>query len=623
MYTRPPRLIPAPASLSLTGGRCSLQRPITIAPELSADASIVLDPVFSKLRIRSNPPPPGSTPFLSITPSSGSSPESYELTVLPESMRIIAPGPAGARHALRTLAQLLTEYGTDLPTLHIKDQPAISTRGVMLDISRDKVPTQQSLYEAIDLLASLKINHLQLYTEHTFAYAGHEDIWQSASPITPDEARALDTYCRIRGIELCPNQNTLGHLSRWLRHPRYAPLAETHDEWTFETDDRRPIHRSGPFSLCPVDPGSIELLRDWLGQLLPCFESDHVNIGCDEAFDIGAGRSREAVLARGRVAVYFEHLLAVSRIAAAHGKSPLFWGDIALRHPVEEWRSLVPDYAIPLLWGYEADAPFTEWINRLDVAGLRAWVCPGTSSWRSITGRSSVRRSNVAAAAQAFSSSACHGFLLTDWGDMGHRQHWPIALHSIAHGAHTAWCGPQGSPFDPQASAIHLLHDRSGALGAWIEELGDCDAALRTRLYQRNTNALFHDLHAPLASDCNPESTGSISEWENIGVTLAQLRSRLEATDPTGCSDLVRSELEHTLWVAEHAVNRALVRRACAGRRIGAVQLIRLEAEIGAIIEDHRALWSKRNRPGGLDDSCAYYEQIAQEYAQASGAPPH
>lgn len=41
----------------------------------------------------------------------------------------------------------------------------LEIRGVMLDISRDKVPTLKTLFEIVDLLSLLKINHLQLYVE--------------------------------------------------------------------------------------------------------------------------------------------------------------------------------------------------------------------------------------------------------------------------------------------------------------------------------------------------------------------------------------------------------------------------------------------------------------------------
>ena len=47
--------------------------------------------------------------------------------------------------------------------------------------------------------------------------------------MTGEEILALDAYCRERFIELVPNQNSFGHMERWLPLARYADLAETHD----------------------------------------------------------------------------------------------------------------------------------------------------------------------------------------------------------------------------------------------------------------------------------------------------------------------------------------------------------------------------------------------------------
>ncbi len=114
-----------------------------------------------------------------------------------------------------------------IPCLKIRDWPDFPTRGVMLDISRDKVYQMQTLYTLVNQLASWKINQLQLYTEHTFAYQGHERVWLNASPMTPEEIQNLDQYCKEKFIELVPNQNSFGHMSRWLKHPEYQHLAET------------------------------------------------------------------------------------------------------------------------------------------------------------------------------------------------------------------------------------------------------------------------------------------------------------------------------------------------------------------------------------------------------------
>jgi hypothetical protein len=226
--------------------------------------------------------------------------------------------PAGARHALRTLRQLVRATGGMLPALAISDAPAVPVRGIMLDCARDRIPTIAELEDIVDLVAALKGNHLQLYTEHNFAYAGHETVWRDADPLTPDELRRLDAHCRSRGVVLAANQNCFGHFERWFAHPAYAHLAEWSD----------PAARPGPQSLNPTDPRSLALVRDLLDQLLPCFASELVNIGCDETQDVGQGRSRAAVAARGYAAVYGEHVGAVCRHCLDRGRQPLFWADV-------------------------------------------------------------------------------------------------------------------------------------------------------------------------------------------------------------------------------------------------------------------------------------------------------
>ena len=72
----------------------------------------------------------------------------------------------------------------------------------MLDISRDKVPKMETLFGLVDDLSAWKVNHLQLYVEHTFAYRKHKAVWEHASPMTAEEFRLLDAYCRDRFIEL-------------------------------------------------------------------------------------------------------------------------------------------------------------------------------------------------------------------------------------------------------------------------------------------------------------------------------------------------------------------------------------------------------------------------------------
>ncbi|MCX7707178.1 MAG: beta-N-acetylhexosaminidase, partial [Anaerolineae bacterium] len=291
---------------------------------------------------------------LSVVEGGTRHPQGYELTITAEGIHAVASTPAGIFYAVCTLVQLLepinafpsaserrrlpanlqppTATGL-LPTLRIADWPDFPNRGVMLDVSRDRVPTMATLFDLVDLLASWKINQLQLYMEHTFAYRKYPEVWAEASPFTAEEIMALDAYCRERFIELVPNQNSFGHMTRWLIHDRYRHLAEAPNGC-----DTRWGHYDVPLSLCPIDPGSLELVRGIYDELLPHFSSRQFNVGCDETIDLGLGRSKEAVEKLGVGRVYLDFLLKIYREVKARGRTMQFWGDIIMEHP-----ELVPE----------------------------------------------------------------------------------------------------------------------------------------------------------------------------------------------------------------------------------------------------------------------------------------
>jgi N-acetyl-beta-hexosaminidase len=212
--------------------------------------------------------------------------------------------------------------------MKINDWPDFPARGVMLDVSRNKVPTLETLCALVDLIAGWKVNQLQLYMEHTFAYRNHPEVWAQASPLTGGEILMLDAYCRERFIELVPNQNSFGHMERWLKLDRYAALAETHAVFQAPWGPMQ-----GPFSLSPVDPGSLELVQSLYDELLPHFTSRMFNAGLDEAVDLGQGRSQALCQKLGTSQVYLDYLLDIYREVTRRGYTLQYWGDIVIHYP--------------------------------------------------------------------------------------------------------------------------------------------------------------------------------------------------------------------------------------------------------------------------------------------------
>ena len=128
------------------------------------------------------------------------------------------------------------------------------------------------MFELVEHLADFKVNELQLYTEHTFAYRNYEPVWKGWGPITGEEILRLDSRCRQLGIELVPNQNSFGHLRYWLAHAPLHKLAEV--DRPYASPDGTYLRH--PSTLAPAHPGTLPFLRELYDELLPCFSSQRL-----------------------------------------------------------------------------------------------------------------------------------------------------------------------------------------------------------------------------------------------------------------------------------------------------------------------------------------------------------
>jgi hexosaminidase len=525
-------------------------------------------------------------------------PEAYRLSISRMGATSVASDMHGRMYAQQTFSQLRRLFGRKIPAMHIEDWPDFPVRGVMLDVSRDKVPTMATLKSLIDKLASWKINQLQLYIEHTFAYKNHEDVWRDASPFTAQEIDELNWYCYGRQIELVPNQNSFGHMERWLKHPRYLPLAEAPDgaptPWGFDW--------KGPFSLCPTDPRSIELLAELYAELLPNFVSKLFNVGCDETFDIGHGRSAQQCKERGRARVYVDFLKQVHGLVKMNGRQMMFWGDIIKEHP-EMIGEL--EGAIGLVWGYEADSPFDKEASAFAKAGVPFYVCPGTSSWCSIAGRTHNMIANAKSAAKHGLAHGAAGYLMTDWGDHGHLQYLPVSYAGFAAGAAFSWCLESNRDL-PLADVldVHAFGDDAKAMGKLAVDFGNVYQA--TGKFIPNASSLFRILVPPPT----PKQAAAGNTLQGINAAEVAIDAAMEhlpkARMNTPDAALVADEFRNAAAILKFACDMGRRELNCGNRSAN---------KMSAIVAEHGRLWFARNRPGGLEDSVRRLENAARELA--------
>lgn len=455
-------------------------------------------------------------------------------------------------------------------------EPAFERRGLMLDISRNRVPTMAWLKYLVDALQALRYNELQLYTEHTFAYAAHSKVWEGASPMSAEEIRELDAYCAERGIELVPNQNSFGHMERWLRHDGYKHLAESPNGF------EHPIAGWRDFgsTLYPC-PESMAFMDSLYAELLPNFSSAQLNIGCDEPWELGQGLSRERIAKEGKHSVYLEFLSQLLALAKQHHKRPQFWADIVLERP--ELVGQLPEGVTPVIWGYEADSPFDEQCKVVSDAGFANsfYVAPGAGTWNSFGGRLDVARANIQNAATAGRLNQAQGLLLTAWGDNGHHQPNPTIFPALILAAQAAW-GHELADDALLAEATDALFypDGPSGNGQALCALGYIDGMLP----QPAPPSSF--LHR--AFFCQEDA---LSDLLNLSSTK-QLQATLDALEQIP-STQIDPEIQMGIDFDRHALERCLGLEPSDARE--------------SLAKRFQERWLERSRPGGLEESLSYF----------------
>ena len=445
------------------------------------------------------------------------------------------------------------------------------------DASRGKIPTMETFKRIVDFIAPLGYNEFQLYGEYYFGYKG---IGKDKTPdqcVSAAEVRDLDAYCRSKGIDFVPNQNSFGHMGEWVGE--FPELAVLPAGESIKLSWGGSINGPGN-TINPVDPRSLELIGRMYDQFLPCFSSKLFNVGCDETFEIlyakpGQTRCAAAIAEKGAVRVYFDFLLKIHELVRARGRRMMFWGDIILHRP--ELIPELPKDVVCLNWGYEANHPFEKQTAQLEAAGCDFYVAPGTSAWGSIAGRTDNMMANVDNAVTAGSKHGMKGVMLADWGDWGQPNPFLTSIPALIYTAH-------------RVRGEKLSFD---ALAAEIDRLLGC----------RVGRSLLR--HGNLYRLCGAERSNSseLAQWlrkgakyerpkgmtdEKLLATFAERKAARADRDLTGAPQWVKDDVE-TIDLLFDALE------ACFRAEYGTIR--------SRFAPRYRELWMKQNRLSGREFS--------------------
>jgi len=379
------------------------------------------------------------------------------------SVFVIAKTSTGFFYGAQTLKQLIRGHGKEAVLLAptIRDWPAMAHRGLSDDWSRGPLPNMDFLKREIRTLAAYKYNIFSPYFEHTFAYASTPVAAFPGGAMTPDEGRELVAYAAKYHITIIPEQESFGHLHHVLQFEQYSPLGET-------------PHGS---VLAPGDAATLPLIGGWFAELAKVFPGPWAHIGADETFELGLGRTREAVKQQGLDKVYLDFLSRIHAQLAPNHKQLLFWGDIAVKSP--ELVGTLPKDMIAVPWEYDAKPDFKPIIEPFTKAGLETWVAPGVNNWNRMYPNNNEALGNIRAFVRDGQALGAKGMLNTVWNDYGEGifdQNW----FGVLFGAAAGWQPGESSEADFTASYGLAFHrDSTGKIDEAQRELMAAHAVLK------------------------------------------------------------------------------------------------------------------------------------------------
>ncbi len=183
----------------------------------------------------------------------------------------------------------------------------------MADASRNAVFSVAGAKRMIRLLASMGYDSMMLYTEDTYTIPGYPYFGRMRGRYSEDELKELDRYAESFGIELIPCIQTLAHLGTAIRWPGLRDFSDTGS------------------ILMAGDERTYAFVRDALNTFARCLRSRRVNIGMDEAHELGLGRYLIKNGYRRAPDIMTEHLSRVAEVCRECGFSPMMWSDMFFR----------------------------------------------------------------------------------------------------------------------------------------------------------------------------------------------------------------------------------------------------------------------------------------------------
>ena len=400
-------------------------------------------------------------------------------------------------------------------------------------------------------------------------------------------------------------------MAKWLEQDEFKDLAVCPDG--MEMWGR---HRN-PNTLDPLNPKSIELVKDLYDEVLPISNSKYFNMNFDEPFELGHGKTEGMDVGK----IYVDFLKKASALIKEKGKTPLMWGDVLLKH--DEYLNELPDDLIFIDWGYDGNYPFDKHIKSLKEKNIPFMAAPGTTTWCSFLGRYKDWYENITNACQAIDKYGGLGVILTDWGDFGHLQFLSSTFAPLIYIGLYTWSLKEGTIFDTSEYLNYYYQDNNKVIGELLLDISNyyrydmCYVGNATRTFHYfmfGCNGIF-DYHLdgsdPVEYYKQKIGNGniSISKFKMSQEFLDNKIKELEYVSSNTLEfKLTKDELIQSIKMVKMIQKVSLAYNENVDKQIRIKYLQEILNSKEEFILEQKRLWLERNKSGGLKSSISYIE---------------
>lgn len=291
--------------------------------ELSKDLGIVIDPSGIKVRVEH---------------------KQGTLGVLRDDIKGCVLYYDQRHHFFRALGLLVSSLKKGGP-FNYMETVDIEVLGPMIDVSRNAVMTVETIKDLLRKLALMGMNQMALYMEDTFTIEDLPYFGYKRGRYSQVELEICDKYASIFGIEMYPCIQTLAHLKEVLKWDYTLPLQDTKQNLLVGSD------------------ATYAFIEQMIVAATKPFQSKKINIGLDEAHQLGLGVYLEKHGYRDRLSLMQEHLKRVIEITDRYNLEPMMWSDMYFRHATDTEAHYIP--------GKEVDSSLIE--SKPDQVRLVYW----------------------------------------------------------------------------------------------------------------------------------------------------------------------------------------------------------------------------------------------------------